>query len=605
MNTWYKRYLDLIGLKYPGDSIFIKKNPEFCSSVLNATSKCSSNLPILSRVLLLDMGLEIEPPCIICGNKSIWWKDPHNPSSGWKDHTCSASCSRRAVRVLRGETLIEKQKQTVRNRYGVENVATLKEVQETIKKTNLERFGTEASSRSLVVQEKKLRTIRERYGVDNVMQVDNIREKVEKTCLEKFGFKHAASSETVKDATKKTNLDLYGCPYPMQNIDVKRKRLETFRERFSVDHPMQTEEYKVKLKSTLKVLYGTRKIGWRYKCPTDVAIEKLKSREFWNSEHVQNKKSLHQIARELNTTSSTVAIYFFKYSGLPKILIRSGVSSEEQNFFSFLESKISGILQSIPLSSLGGKSKRSLDAYIPQLNLAFEYNGVYWHSEKFRSSREHLEKTLECEKLGIRLIHVWSDDWIFKQELVKKKICSLLGLEFQKVYARKCAIVSVDSKKKKNFYSTNHIKGDGVGSISYGLQYGGQLVALITFKNIGKGIYDLNRYATSCSVVGGFSKLLSHFKKNTNWSKIYTYADRSWSRGDVYLKTGFTFLSEIPPSFHGLEKDRRVNRLNYTHKKLSRRFPTAVGTQDQIMSSAGILRIWDCGQLKFGVTNHG
>jgi hypothetical protein len=200
---------------------------------------------------------------------------------------------------------------------------------------------------------------------------------------------------------------------------------------------------------------------------------------------------------------------------------------------------------------------------------------------------------------------VWSDDWIFKQELVKKKICSLLGLEFQKVYARKCAIVSVDSKKKKNFYSTNHIKGDGVGSISYGLQYGGQLVALITFKNIGKGIYDLNRYATSCSVVGGFSKLLSHFKKNTNWSKIYTYADRSWSRGDVYLKTGFTFLSEIPPSFHGLEKDRRVNRLNYTHKKLSRRFPTAVGTQDQIMSSAGILRIWDCGQLKFGVTNHG
>ena len=36
----------------------------------------------------------------------------------------------------------------------------------------------------------------------------------------------------------------------------------------------------------------------------------------------------------------------------------------------------------------------------------------------------HLEKTLECEKLGIRLVHVWEDEWRCSNEL--KKFIELL-----------------------------------------------------------------------------------------------------------------------------------------------------------------------------------
>ena len=128
---------------------------------------------------------------------------------------------------------------------------------------------------------------------------------------------------------------------------------------------------------------------------------------------------------------------------------------------------------------------------------------------------------------------------------------------------------------------------------------------MITFKSMGNRIYDLNRYATSCSVPGGFSKLMEHFKRTESWVKIYTFADRCWSRGDVYLKSGFIQTEEIPPSFHGIEnfRDLRINRLNYTHEKLQKRFPNLNGTQKEIMDQAGILRIWDCGQLKFELIN--
>jgi hypothetical protein len=52
---------------------------------------------------------------------------------------------------------------------------------------------------------------------------------------------------------------------------------------------------------------------------------------------------------------------------------------------------------------------RELDIYIPSLNLAIEYNGIRFHniehSDKMKTL--HLDKSLECRKQGIRLIHIY------------------------------------------------------------------------------------------------------------------------------------------------------------------------------------------------------
>jgi hypothetical protein len=53
---------------------------------------------------------------------------------------------------------------------------------------------------------------------------------------------------------------------------------------------------------------------------------------------------------------------------------------------------------------------------------------LYWHSEEYISSDYHLNKTIECEKQGIQLIHVFEDEWLYKQDIVKSRLSNILGL---------------------------------------------------------------------------------------------------------------------------------------------------------------------------------
>ena len=67
---------------------------------------------------------------------------------------------------------------------------------------------------------------------------------------------------------------------------------------------------------------------------------------------------------------------------------------------------------------LGGKE---LDIYLPELKLALEFNGDYWHSDEWLLSRgnitaEEYHRTkleLAAEK-GVRLGFVWNSEWRFK-----------------------------------------------------------------------------------------------------------------------------------------------------------------------------------------------
>ena len=60
------------------------------------------------------------------------------------------------------------------------------------------------------------------------------------------------------------------------------------------------------------------------------------------------------------------------------------------------------------------------------IDLAFEFNGIYWHQLKVVGQRYHLNKTIECECLGIKLVHIWEDEWNEHQEETKRLITSIL-----------------------------------------------------------------------------------------------------------------------------------------------------------------------------------
>jgi hypothetical protein len=53
-----------------------------------------------------------------------------------------------------------------------------------------------------------------------------------------------------------------------------------------------------------------------------------------------------------------------------------------------------------------------LDIYIPELNKAIEYNGVFFHSSKEKDRLYHYNKFANARKQGIDLMFIWEDDFV-------------------------------------------------------------------------------------------------------------------------------------------------------------------------------------------------
>ena len=260
---------------------------------------------------------------------------------------------------------------------------------------------------------------------------------------------------------------------------------------------------------------------------------------------------------------------------------------------------------------------KELDILIPEIKVAFEYNGLYWHSEKYKGKKYHLDKTSACKQNDIMLIHIFEDEWLNKNKIVKSKINYLMKntSNLEKVYARNCYVKEIDSKTKNKFLNDNHIQGEDLASVKLGLftKKTDRLVSVMTFCNPRKSLgqakdseYDgeLSRFASdiNCIVIGGFSKLWSYFENNYEWTKIITYADKRWSQGNVYLKNGWKHLHDSKPNYWYCKSFERYHRYNFRKQVLKDKFPDIFDsnlTEFEIMDKTDYFRIWDCGNMVF------
>jgi len=213
-----------------------------------------------------------------------------------------------------------------------------------------------------------------------------------------------------------------------------------------------------------------------------------------------------------------------------------------------------------------------IDIYIPSLRLAFEIDGLYWHSEIKKDNKYHLQKTIECEKNNIQLIHIFEDEWKYKRDICESRISNLLGVN-KRVFGRKCNIEVVDKKTAKKFFTENHIQGNVNASIIYGLKYNGELVSAMSFggyrKNMGRNTcensYEMLRFCNKLgyNIIGGASKLFKHFIKHNKPIEVISYADRRWSMGRLYEKLNFKFIHESEPSYFYIIGNERKNRFGF------------------------------------------
>lgn len=251
---------------------------------------------------------------------------------------------------------------------------------------------------------------------------------------------------------------------------------------------------------------------------------------------------------------------------------------------------------------------QELDLYLPENNVAIEVNGIYWHSTKFKDDKNyHLNKTTECEKQGIQLLHFWDFEVDNKFDIVTSMIMARTGNIQNKVYARKCEIVEItDNKIVNNFLEHNHLQGKCASSLKLGLYFNKELKCIMTF---GKSRFcknhkwELIRFCNKLdtTVVGGASKLFTYFIKNHyDDTGIISYANLRYSSGNLYKNLNFTEYGKSKPSYFYTGRTV-VSRYRAQKHLLSdllgaQNFDANLSEQEN-MNNNMYYRVYDCGNL--------
>ena len=339
----------------------------------------------------------------------------------------------------------------------------------------------------------------------------------------------------------------------------------------------------------------------------------LQDYTWMHENYVVANKSMATIAEEIGSSQATVHrwIHFHELDITPPNTYprkHVNVSRPCQEIVDFISSLHEGpvILNDRSICARG----LEIDIVVPNARLAIEYHGIFSHihrpdGETFslrKGPDYHILKTMECERAGLKLYQFFSDEWREKRAIIESMIRVDLG-QATRIFARKCTVHHLDTATKNTFLHENHLQGADKSKYKYGLFYGEELVAVMTFAKprFNKHCnWELTRFAVkqNIAVVGGFSKLLKHAQRDLIDGSIVSYADRRYSQRKVYEKNGFTKSKVNPPSYcyADISKDARYHRMNFQKKNLQ---GDKSKTEFQLATEMGFSRIYDCGTITY------
>ena len=494
------------------------------------------------------------------------------------------------------------EKTTTEIRVKCDNCGSEKKMQYRLYNNNLKKYNLYYCNKCKHIKSKKTKL--EIYGDENYNNYDKNR----RTCLEKYGVEHYNKLEEFKNKIKNTKLEKYGT----ENYNNIEKCQNTKLLKYGdMNYNNITQN-----KKTCMNRYGQTNIS-------NVPMFKEKSFD-------SRKKKLIELYKKYNLLYIDYENYVFickckknHIFEIPKHIFYNRIKtttnlctvcnpigflfSEKENLlFEFIKENYDGeIIQ----NSRNIINPFEIDVYLPELKLAFEYNGLFWHSDKYRPKNYHLEKTNMCEDKGIKLFHIYEDDWLDKQNIVKSMVLNFIG-KSTKLIARKCEIKEIiDNNIVKDFLINNHNQGFVGSSVKLGLFFNNELISLMTFGKIRKSMskypieysYEILRFCNkiNINVIGAENKLFNYFIKSYKPKEIIGYADMSWNIDNLYEKLNFNFIKKIPPKYYYIINNKKIQRYMFKKDKLVKEGFDRNKTEMEIMNERGIHKIYDSGNLKY------
>ena len=457
------------------------------------------------------------------------------------------------------------------------------------KSSNLKNHGVEYYTQHKDFVKKQKQTKLVKHGDENYNNINQIR----KTKLDRYGDEKWVNVNKAKE----TNLKKYGVDNPSKSEEIVNKIISKFNDKYGYNSPSQSPEIKEKIK--LSILNKIK--------------SKFQSNEFVNYDFNKSEYELNCLKCNSNYHIS-MPLYNERNRlgyctctscnpiGIPK------TSSYENEIIDYIKTIYKGEVK----NGVRNLIKQEVDIFIPEFNFGIEFNGLYWHSDLFKSKDYHLNKTIGLEKIGVELLHIFEDEWVYTPNIVKSILKNKLNLTNKKIYARNCVLKLVKDSESKKFLESNHIQGGQCkNSVRLGLYHNDVLVSLMTFSKgrIALGgksnEWELVRFCNilNTNVIGSASKLFKHFVKNYNPNKIISYSDIRLFNGGLYKTLGFTNISKSKPNYWYVMENKRYHRFAHRKNVLVSKGYDKTKSESQIMSERGYYRIYDCGNIRWEFTN--
>ena len=522
------------------------KNKMYCNNICHNNHQKKINL--------------IERTCVQCNKNFIV------PKSSKRKKVCSDECLDLYLKSsVRNEKRMQSLIKTNLEKYGVESTFSLQNVIEKSKKTRVDKYGTEYYNNNKLAKITKL----EKYGTLDFS------DQAKKTKMEKYG------KLNFNEKANKTKLEKYG------TLD------------FS-DQAIKTKLKKYKSLSVQALKWGYKKLKEKYKNNVEFLFGE---NEYDGS--IGYKKYTFRCIKCTNIFLDHMCNGMAPHCTICNP-IENNISSLEKEILNYIKTIYHGNVIENDREILDGKE---LDIYIPELSLAIECNGIYWHGEITgrKDKKYHLDKTKNCMGKNIQLMHIWDWEWRYKKNIIKSILLNKFG-KSDKIYARKCIVKNVSNDEKVEFLKNNHIQDNDTSSVRLGLYYNEKLVSLMTFvksRYDKKYQYELSRYCNllNTHVIGAASKLFTHFINNYDVKSIVTYSDKRLFTGKLYENLGMVFVSNTPPGYHYFNNSKNIpiERTHFQKHKLSKKLENFDPnlTEWENMKLNGYDRIWDCGHIKY------
>ena len=543
------------------------------------------DLPVKQKISAIILGYTKVPLCE-CGNH-LKWNSKRKPPvkhgtvyGGWLEF-CSRLC-------------MQTSPSTVAKR----------------KKTNQKRFGEDSWAKSEVGRKALSAIASERTEEEKQAAY----EKARQTHQLKHGVNHYSQTQEYLDRRAATILKQTGGLYTNYFQDIERLKQANL-EKYGETHYNKTPEGRAKLSQN----NGMKRPEIALKSLTNRVLKRLDDHKFANllisKDWFNMKVYLIEIMEKngFKYRQELCKHLLISYPYLNSIMRTcdmrdmyinhgSGSSYKETVVYQFVKSLGVTVIDR-DRTILNGLE---IDILCHDHKLGIEFDGMRWHSVLCGKDRNfHLNKTELMEEKGYQLLHIFESEWDdpVKQEIWKSIIKAKFGIFDERVYARKCLLVEVESKVARQFFDENHLAGFIPARHYYGLQYNDQIVSMISFgpSRFAKNENEIYRFASlkGHSVIGAFGKFVSNLKLHD----YVLFADRRFSGPDCVYSKFFSQKKILPPIWYGMEVGsyEPKNRLNFTKQKLM----TTISNYDESISPIdnmldnGYNMIYDCGNWKF------